>query len=71
MLTAQMDRHPFVAALRALRKGEIVGIFPEGTISTSFEIKDLNLELFDWLWLQEFLSFQLLFGAAKESGPKA
>jgi 1-acyl-sn-glycerol-3-phosphate acyltransferase len=32
----------FVAALRALRKGEIVGIFPEGTISTSFEIKALK-----------------------------
>ena len=32
----------FVAALRALRAGEVVGIFPEGTISTSFEIKDLK-----------------------------
>jgi 1-acyl-sn-glycerol-3-phosphate acyltransferase len=32
----------FVAALRALRKGEIIGIFPEGTISTSFEIKELK-----------------------------
>ena len=32
----------FVAALRALRKGEIVGIFPEGTISKSFEIKELK-----------------------------
>jgi len=32
----------FVAALRALRKGEIIGIFPEGTISTSFEIKGLK-----------------------------
>ena len=32
----------FVAALRALRKGEIVGIFPEGTISTSFEVKGLK-----------------------------
>lgn len=32
----------FVAALRALRNGEIVGIFPEGTISTSFEIKALK-----------------------------
>lgn len=32
----------FVAALRALREGEIVGIFPEGTISTSFEIKGLK-----------------------------
>jgi len=32
----------FVGALRALRKGEIVGIFPEGTISTSFEIKGLK-----------------------------
>jgi len=29
----------FVAALRALKADEIVGIFPEGTISTSFEIK--------------------------------
>jgi len=32
----------FVAALRALRSGEIVGIFPEGTISKSFEIKDMK-----------------------------
>ena len=32
----------FVAALRALRKGEIIGIFPEGTISVSFEIKGLK-----------------------------
>ena len=32
----------FVAALRALRGGEIIGIFPEGTISTSFEIKELK-----------------------------
>ena len=32
----------FVAALRALRKDEIIGIFPEGTISTSFEIKGLK-----------------------------
>ena len=31
-----------VAALRALRAGEIVGIFPEGTISVSFEIKELK-----------------------------
>ena len=32
----------FVAALRALRADEIVGIFPEGTISVSFEIKELK-----------------------------
>jgi 1-acyl-sn-glycerol-3-phosphate acyltransferase len=32
----------FVAALRALRSGEIVGIFPEATISRSFEIKTLK-----------------------------
>ena len=32
----------FVAALRALRAGEVVGIFPEGTISVSFEIKELK-----------------------------
>ncbi len=32
----------FVAALRALRAGEIIGIFPEGTISVSFEIKELK-----------------------------
>jgi len=30
------------AALRALRSGEIVGIFPEGTISRSFEIAELK-----------------------------
>jgi 1-acyl-sn-glycerol-3-phosphate acyltransferase len=29
----------FVMALKALEAGEIIGIFPEGTISTSFEIK--------------------------------
>lgn len=32
----------FVAALRALKAGEVIGIFPEGTISTSFEIKGLK-----------------------------
>jgi 1-acyl-sn-glycerol-3-phosphate acyltransferase len=32
----------FVAALRALRSGEIVGIFPEGTISRSFEIAQMK-----------------------------
>ncbi len=32
----------FVAALRYLRAGEIVGIFPEATISRSFEIKELK-----------------------------
>ena len=32
----------FVGALRALKSGEIIGIFPEGTISTSFEIKGLK-----------------------------
>lgn len=32
----------FVTALRALQAGEIIGIFPEGTISTSFEIKGLK-----------------------------
>ena len=32
----------FVTALRALRAGEIIGIFPEGTISVSFEIKELK-----------------------------
>jgi 1-acyl-sn-glycerol-3-phosphate acyltransferase len=32
----------FVAALRALKAGEIIGIFPEATISVSFEIKELK-----------------------------
>ena len=32
----------FVAALRALRSGEIIGIFPEATISVSFEIKEIK-----------------------------
>ena len=32
----------FVQALRALRDGEIIGIFPEGTISVSFEIRELK-----------------------------
>ena len=32
----------FVAALRALRDGEVIGIFPEATISTSFEIKGMK-----------------------------
>jgi 1-acyl-sn-glycerol-3-phosphate acyltransferase len=31
-----------VTALRALKDGEIIGIFPEGTISVSFEIKELK-----------------------------
>ena len=32
----------FVTALKALESGEIIGIFPEGTMSTSFEIKQLK-----------------------------
>lgn len=32
----------FSTAMRALREGEIIGIFPEGTISVSFEIKELK-----------------------------
>jgi len=32
----------FVTALRALKAGEIVGIFPEATISKSFEIKSMK-----------------------------
>jgi 1-acyl-sn-glycerol-3-phosphate acyltransferase len=32
----------YVAALKALKSGEIIGIFPEATISTSFEIKQLK-----------------------------
>ncbi|CAB4338953.1 unannotated protein [freshwater metagenome] len=32
----------FVAALRALKSGEIIGIFPEATVSKSFEIKELK-----------------------------
>lgn len=32
----------FVAALKALEKGEIVGVFPEATISQSFELKEMK-----------------------------
>ncbi len=32
----------FVAALRALKAGEIIGIFPEATISRSFELKEMK-----------------------------
>ncbi|MEI7454081.1 MAG: lysophospholipid acyltransferase family protein [Actinomycetes bacterium] len=32
----------FVAALRALKAGELVGIFPEATISRSFELKEMK-----------------------------
>jgi 1-acyl-sn-glycerol-3-phosphate acyltransferase len=32
----------FVAALRALKSGEIIGIFPEATISRSFELKEMK-----------------------------
>jgi 1-acyl-sn-glycerol-3-phosphate acyltransferase len=32
----------YVAAVKELRAGEIVGIYPEATISRSFEIKDLK-----------------------------
>lgn len=32
----------FVAALKALKKGEIVGVFPEATISQSFELKEMK-----------------------------
>ena len=32
----------FIAALRALKSGEIVGVFPEATISQSFELKEMK-----------------------------
>jgi 1-acyl-sn-glycerol-3-phosphate acyltransferase len=32
----------FEAAVRALKDGEVVGVFPEATISTSFTVKDLK-----------------------------
>ena len=32
----------FEAAVRALKDGEVVGIFPEATISTSFTVKDIK-----------------------------
>lgn len=32
----------FVEALKALNKGEIVGVFPEATISQSFELKEMK-----------------------------
>lgn len=32
----------FIAALKALNKGELVGVFPEATISQSFELKDMK-----------------------------
>ena len=32
----------FVAALKSLRNGELVGIFPEATISQSFELKEMK-----------------------------
>ena len=32
----------YATALRTLRAGEIVGVFPEATISRSFEIKDIK-----------------------------
>ena len=32
----------FLAALKALDKGEIVGVFPEATISQSFELKEMK-----------------------------
>jgi 1-acyl-sn-glycerol-3-phosphate acyltransferase len=32
----------FATALRALRGGEVVGVFPEATISRSFELKDFK-----------------------------
>jgi len=35
-------RESFVAAVEELRRGEVVGIYPEATISRSFEIKGLK-----------------------------
>ena len=32
----------FIAALKTLKKGELVGIFPEATISQSFELKEMK-----------------------------
>src|ERR671927_1252426 len=33
---------PFESAVRALKDGEVVGVFPEATISRSFTVKDLK-----------------------------
>lgn len=32
----------FVEALKALKRGEIIGVFPEATISRTFELKDMK-----------------------------
>jgi len=56
----------FVAALRALRSGEIIGIFPEGTISVSFEIKELKTGAVRWA--MAYRLFQRLCGVRSESG---
>jgi 1-acyl-sn-glycerol-3-phosphate acyltransferase len=32
----------FIAALKALKDGEIVGVFPEATISRTFELKEMK-----------------------------
>jgi len=41
-----VDRHrggeAFAASIRALRSGEIVGVFPEATMSRSFELKEFK-----------------------------
>lgn len=34
--------HALTTAVEALRRGEIVGVFPEGTMSQSFELKDFK-----------------------------
>src|SRR5438270_4609282 len=46
MLHIPVDRRAgaaaFEAAVRALKDGEVVGVFPEATISTSFTVKELK-----------------------------
>src|SRR5215218_9809634 len=46
MLHIPVDRKAgaaaFESAVRALKDGEVVGVFPEATISTSFTVKDLK-----------------------------
>ncbi len=45
-MSSRIDRHKggeaFSAAIRALRDGEIVGVFPEATMSRSFELKEFK-----------------------------
>lgn len=56
------------AAVRMLKAGELVGVYPEATISRSFEIKEFKTGRPEWRSRPGCRSFRILFGVRSGSG---